>query len=236
MGAMWAILVCGIALLLVVWYWRRSGRPLGEFLGLGVVWVYGRLWKGCWSRGVLPLPTKGAAILVSNHTCSADAAFLTTWSDRVLSFLMAREYYDDIPFLRGLFDSIGCVLVKRDGEDVCTVRHGLRRLAEGRVLCIFPEGGLHYAGRDRVFRGKAGVALLALRSRAPVFPVFISGGPRHANVPRAWLHPSRAQLHAGPAIDLSAYYERRINRALLEEVATYIMHQVAALGPRPTAE
>jgi 1-acyl-sn-glycerol-3-phosphate acyltransferase len=195
-----------------------------------IVRLYGRLWHGCRSNGWLPLPVKGAAILYSNHTCSADGAFLQTWSRRGLHFLMAREYYDGLRFFQGIFDAMGCVLVRRKGSDPACIRTALRRLRAGGVLCIFPEGGLSGAGRNRFRRAKCGVALLALRSGAPVYPVLITGGPQHSNVPRAWLRPSRVRLHAGQPVDLSAYLNRPIGRPLLEEVTVYLMQQVAALG------
>src|SRR6202022_2482438 len=134
------------------------------------------------------LPATGPAILVANHTCSADPAFLTAGCRRVLSFMIAREDYN-IRLLRPLLDYIGCVPVARNGRDAAGVRNALRRLDRGCVLCIFPEGGLSNAGRKRVRSGKAGVALLALRSRAPVFPALISGGPQTSSIPRAWLLP-----------------------------------------------
>jgi 1-acyl-sn-glycerol-3-phosphate acyltransferase len=227
---MWAVILVGLALGVLLVKWRQSGQRLRPFLAMGLVRLYGRLWHGCRSNGWLPLPVKGAAILYSNHTCSADGAFLQTWSRRGLHFLMAREYYDGLPLVRGIFDAMGCVLVRREGCDPTSVRTALRRLHAGGVVCIFPEGGLSAAGRRRFRRAKCGVALLALRSGAPVYPVLITGGPQHNNVPRAWLRPSRVRLTSGPAVDLSAYLDRPIARPLLEEVAAYLMKQVAALG------
>ena len=133
------------------------------------------------------------------------------------------------PFCR-LFEHMACVPVSRRGRDISAARLALRRLSAGRILGIFPEGGLSNAGRRRVRRGKAGVAWLALHSRAPVIPALITGGPQMSQVLLAWLLPSRVRVTFGPPVDLSAYYDRALDRRLLEEVATHLMDRVAALG------
>jgi 1-acyl-sn-glycerol-3-phosphate acyltransferase len=230
---MWALAACALMAGVVLRRWRRSGRKLVDFLGLGCVYVYARLWHGCTYHGLPPVPVQGAAILIANHTCSADPAFLQAAFARPLSFLIAHEYYESLPRLRGLFEYIGSVPVVRDGRDVRAVRLALRRLSAGRLVCIFPEGGLSAAGRQRLRHGKGGAALLALRSRAPVIPAYISGGPQHSHVPRAWLLPSRVRVTFGPAVDLSAYDGRPINRRLIEEVTALLMSQIAALQPKP---
>jgi 1-acyl-sn-glycerol-3-phosphate acyltransferase len=231
---MWLLTTWSMVTAVSLYRWWRSGQTLAIFLGLGVVRAYTRLWHGYSSNGCPHLPVKGPAILLANHTCSADPAFLTTGCARPLSFLIAREFYL-LPMLRALFDYIHCVPVTRNGTDVLAVRTALRRLRDGRVLCIFPEGDLSNAGRPQPRPGKAGVALLALRSQAPVIPAWIEGGPQTWDVTTAWLRPSRRRVRVvfGPAVDLAAYYDRPINRKLLEEVTALLMGHVAALRHRP---
>jgi 1-acyl-sn-glycerol-3-phosphate acyltransferase len=226
---MWILPILVVALIALLLKWRRSGQRLHDFLGHGLVYVYARVWHRCSYRRPAPLPKSGPAILYSNHTCSADPAFLDGGSGRPLSFFLAREYYN-ISWLRWLFDYLGCVPVNRNGRDVAAVRQALRRLREGRVLCIFPEGGMSYAGRKRMGPGKVGIALLALRSRAPVFPARIRGGPQTSRILPAWLRPSGGtRVTFGPAVDLSAYQGRLINRKLLEEVTAFCMKRIVEL-------
>jgi 1-acyl-sn-glycerol-3-phosphate acyltransferase len=231
-----ALLACAVAGVFVAIRWRRSGLPLDYFLVLNAVRLYARLWHGMRMNRQAPLPAKGGAIVVANHTCSSDPSFLLAGCPRPVAFLYAREYSDDVPWLRPAFEATGAVPVRRDGRDVKAVRLALRRLREGHVLGVFPEGGLSGAGRGRIHRCRCGVALLALRSQAPVFPAFIDGGPQTSSVSRAWLYPSRVRVTFGSALDLSAYYHRRINRPLLEEVTAYVMGRVAELDPRKRNE
>jgi 1-acyl-sn-glycerol-3-phosphate acyltransferase len=216
--------------------WRSSGQSFGIFIVSLLVYVYARLWHRLAIDGPGSIPDHGPAIVVANHTCGADSAFLTAASPRPLSFLIADEY-GNIPLLRRLLEAIACVPVRRNGRDVTAVRLSLRRLQHGRAVCVFPEGGLSRAGRDVRPRGKAGVALLALRSGAPVVPALIRGGPQTDAVADAWLRPTRVRVTLGRPIDLSAYADRDVDRRLLDEVTSLLMHRILALsnGDAPTS-
>lgn len=218
----------GLVVVGVLWRWRRSGQSLVDFLGMGLVRWYARLWHGLRVSGPAPFRRGGPALVVANHTCSADPAFITAACVPPPGFMLAADYYGT-PGLRRLFDYIGCVPVHRRGHDVSGVRAALARLEEGRILGIFPEGSLSNAGRGGMRPGKAGAAYLALKSRAPVYPVWIAGGPQTCHLPPAWLKPSRVRVTFGPVIDLSEYYDRPYSRRLLEEVAQRIMDRIAGL-------
>src|SRR5262249_18073041 len=138
-------------------FWRRSGLPLIDFLLLGWARAYAALWHRCTFNRRAGLPARGPALLVANHSCSADPAFVASGSGRLLSFVLAREY-ERLPLFRHVFTYAGCVAVQRHGRDWVGLRQALRRLQEGRVVCIFPEGGLSFAGRPRAVRGRAGGA------------------------------------------------------------------------------
>jgi 1-acyl-sn-glycerol-3-phosphate acyltransferase len=227
---MWALLLCLTAAIVLLFRWWRSSWPFFAFLVYRVVSVYAKLWHRWSSNGPAPLPAKGSAILIANHTCSADPSFLTTGSPRILSFLIASEYYR-FRWLIGLFEYMRSIPVKRDGLDVTALRLSLRQLSEGRVLCIFPEGGLFNAGRTEPGPGKPGVALLALKSRAPVYPALIRGGHCTRDVLTAWFCPSPVPVRVtfGPPVDLSPYYDRPMDRQLLEEVTAFLMQSIMDL-------
>jgi 1-acyl-sn-glycerol-3-phosphate acyltransferase len=228
--SMWAWLMTLAAAAALLVSWRRSGLELPDFLAIAFFRAYGRLWHGCVLSQWAPLPDRGPVLLVANHSSSVDPCFLACATWRPISFVIAREYVR-LPVVGRFFVRHGYVPVQRNGHDVCGIRQCLRRLSEGRILCIFPEGGLSNAGRTQPARGKPGVALLALRSRAPVVPVRIAGGPQTADLAQAWMRPSRARITFGPVVDLSPYYNRPIKRKLLEEVTDLLMKRVDELRP-----
>jgi 1-acyl-sn-glycerol-3-phosphate acyltransferase len=237
MPTMWLFGVVGGFLAFQVWRWRHSGRPLGEAAALDLA----RLYVSLWHRGLMapsPLPVKGPALLVANHTCSADAAFLLAGSPRVFGFLASREHYHGHTLIRRLLDWFGCVPVTRNGRDGTAARAALRRLAAGAALCVFPEGNLSGVGRGRLRAAKHGAAYLALASRAPIYPAYIAGGPRTHRLVRSWLWPQgrAVRVHYGKPVDLSAYYDRPRDRKVLEEVTNLLMGAVLALGKAGTSD
>jgi 1-acyl-sn-glycerol-3-phosphate acyltransferase len=228
---MWAPALVALTAGLVWSLWRQSRRPLLEyFFFLGTRW-YTTFWFRLRSNVKPPFPPGGPGLLVSNHTCSADPASLLAGTRRIISFLVAREHFYMSRLIQGLLEWMHCVPVSRTGRDAVAARRALRRLQEGRLVGIFPEGNLRGVSTNRMRPCRAGVALLALRSRLPVYPVYIAGGPRTHKLVQSWLRISRSavRLYFGKPVDLSAYYGQPLNRKLLDDVTAYIMSHVAAL-------
>src|SRR5687767_12956537 len=86
--SMWVLAAAALTALVILIRWTQSGQKLIDYLGIGLVYLYARLWHRWSCNGPAPLPAQGPAILVSNHTCSSDPAFLTTGCKRVLSFML----------------------------------------------------------------------------------------------------------------------------------------------------
>jgi 1-acyl-sn-glycerol-3-phosphate acyltransferase len=200
------------------------------------MYLFARLWHGCRRIGPDPLPHTGPAIVFANHPTHADPAFLMASCRRWLCFLQAREYYD-VFLLRRLFAWVGCIPVARDGHDVTALRLALRRLQEGAVLAIFPAGHVTAERPNPFGEARAGIALLALHSRAPVFPAHITGTPPSGTVLGDWLWPSRhVHVTFGPAVNLSQFYGQPITRALLHRVTEFLMHHLdEGFSPRGQA-
>ena len=101
-------------------------------------------------------------------------------------------------------------------------------------VCLFPEGGLSGVAKNRMLHAKPGIAFLALVSKAPVYPVYISGGPRTEQLLNSWVRPTPQAVHVtfGRPIDLSAYYDRPRTRKLFEEVTGVIIDHVRHLRPQ----
>ncbi len=221
-------LTAGAALL--VWAdWASSGYRPRVYFAFRALWLFCKLWHGVRPRGRDPLPARGPAIVVANHTSAADPLFLQCATRRLISFLMAREYFDIKP-LRPVFRLTDTILVNRSGRDTVAVRATLRAIRAGRVVGIFPEGGITLR-RDALGPAKRGAAMLALLTRATVIPAFIDR-PVHTNkLTTSLLQPARARVFFGPAIDLGRFYGRIPDDALLDEVTHVMMDAIARLRP-----
>src|SRR5690349_25044565 len=121
-----------------------------------------------WAEGVENVPREGPAILASNHLSFADHFFAPLPLPRKVTFLAKAEYFTGRG-LKGLvskafFRGVGQIPVDRAGGAASerALATGLRVLAEGKLLGIYPEGTRTPDGR--LYRGKTGVARLALES------------------------------------------------------------------------
>lgn len=231
---MWAIAVV-VAATAAGWRdWRCSRQGFLEYVFLLVARLYARLWQRWSCRGAAPWPDTGPALIVSNHTCSCDPAFLLAAARRPISFVVSREHYNVSRPTRWILETLGCVPTSRKGRDWCSVRGILQSLRKGQVVCFFPEGNLSGVAKRRMRPWKHGAAYAALVSGAPVYPAYIAGGPRTHKLVRAWLRRSGRQVRVffGPAIDLSAYRKRKRDRRLLEEVTNVLRDRVCALRKR----
>jgi 1-acyl-sn-glycerol-3-phosphate acyltransferase len=80
-------------------------------------------------------------------------------------------------------------------------------------------------------QGKAGAALLAVRSGAPLIPVGIAGTHRIFPGRSRWPHPTRIVVRIGPAFSLPHVPDGRLDRVALTEGTDRIMREIDALLP-----
>lgn len=182
-----------------------------------------------------PFPQTGGALIIANHRSPIDPMMVWTNSHltgpkpkfRVISFLMAREYYDNRS-LNWMFRALQSIPVERGGNDTGPVREALRRLKQGQLVGVFPEGRINLG--DGLLDASPGIAWLALKANVPVFPVFIHGAPQGDRMVEPFLKLARVRVTYGDAIDLSAYQGRRTSQELLKQVTDLLMQRLAELG------
>lgn len=126
-------------------------------------------------RGLRNVPIKGPVIIASNHLSFSDSIFMPLVVPRKVTFLAKSEYFTS-PGPKGLlkkltFIALGQVPVDRSGgrRSEAALITGLKVLADGDCLGIYPEGTRSPDGR--LYKGRTGIARLAIESGAPVIPV-----------------------------------------------------------------
>jgi len=188
-----------------------------------------------WSRGRRNMPRRGPVILASNHLSFADHFFGPLPLPRKVQFLAKSEYFTGRG-IKGLltkafFGGVGQIPIDRSGgaASEAALRTGLRVLAEGKVLGIYPEGTRSPDGR--LYKGRTGVARLALESRAPVVPCAMIGTfeflPRDTFRPQMRIRPG---VVFGKPLEFSQYYGHETDRAALRAVTDEIMHAIHELS------
>jgi 1-acyl-sn-glycerol-3-phosphate acyltransferase len=126
-------------------------------------------------KGLRNVPASGPLIIASNHLSFSDSIFMPLVVPRKVTFLAKSEYFTS-PGPKGLlkkltFIALGQVPVDRSGgrRSEAALITGLQVLAEGKCLGIYPEGTRSPDGR--LYKGRTGIARLAIESGAPVVPV-----------------------------------------------------------------
>jgi 1-acyl-sn-glycerol-3-phosphate acyltransferase len=173
-----------------------------------------------------PIPHRGAGILVCNHTSSLDPVLLQAACPRVITWMMASEY--NVFGLRWFLNAIEPILVERSGRDTAATRAALRALKDGKLLGLFPEGRIEPS--HQLLEFQTGIALLARKSGAPVYPAYLDGSPRGKGMLEAMVYPQQATLAFGPPIHR---HDDDHGREGLEEDTARIRTAVAALAERP---
>jgi 1-acyl-sn-glycerol-3-phosphate acyltransferase len=172
------------------------------------------------------IPRSGAGIIVSNHTSSIDPAFIQTLCrTRLITWMMAKEYLE-IKSISWLFNMVGIIPVERSGQDLAPLRAALRALKAGRVLGIFPEGKISETGEMSPFQ--VGAALMSIKTKVPIYPIFLDGTQRNKGMVEAALVPNRATITFGPPL----YLTGGTSREELETATTTIKSAVEALRRR----
>jgi 1-acyl-sn-glycerol-3-phosphate acyltransferase len=187
-----------------------------------------------WAEGLENVPERGGAILASNHLSFADSIFLPLVMKRRLVFLGKAEYFSGKGAkgyaIRAFMEGVGTIPVHRGGGKAseAALRTGLQVLSNGDLLGIYPEGTRSPDGR--LYRGKTGVARLAIESGALVLPVAMIDTNLAQPIGKRVPNRHQTGVRVGPPLEFSAYAGRQEDRDALREVTDTIMAAIQDLS------
>ena len=208
---------------------RSPFKPVQSLL-LALNYVLSRvLWRAT-VEGTLTLPPGQGAVIVCNHRASLDPSFLYLATRRKIHWMVAKEFCDSV-FYGWFLRQTEAIPVGRNGMDITSTKQAIRLVQDGGLVGLFPEGRINESDQ-LLLSGRPGVALIALKTRSPVVPCYITGAPYQGTAISPLYTPAKTKLVVGPPIDLSAYYDRPIDRAVLEEVTKRLLSEIARLAGR----
>ncbi len=180
------------------------------------------------------IPTDGPAILASNHLSFSDSIFLPLVIPRRVTFLAKADYFTGKGVKGRLnkmfFAGVGQVPIDRSGgaASEAALNTAKRILAEGNLLGLYPEGTRSPDGR--LYRGKTGVARMALEAGVPVIPVAMINTdvvqPTGKVIPRL----GRVGIKVGKPLDFSRYQGMEGDRFVLRSITDEIMYELMLLS------
>ncbi|MFF1254539.1 lysophospholipid acyltransferase family protein [Pseudarthrobacter sp. NPDC058329] len=205
-------------------------------------WVMKRIFLGPvlkllfrpWVKGLDNIPAAGAAIIASNHLSFSDSIFMPLMVRRPVVFLAKSEYFTGTGIkgrLTAMFFRLTNQLpMDRSGgaASEASLSAGMDVLSHGGLLGIYPEGTR--SPDSRLYRGKVGVARLALNAGVPVVPVAMIGTDKVQPIGKRLPNIRRIGMIFGEPMDFSRYHDQAEDRLVQRQVTDEIMFELMRLS------
>jgi 1-acyl-sn-glycerol-3-phosphate acyltransferase len=208
-----------------VFYWLLKWIFLGPLL---------KLIFRPYAEGTENVPEEGGAILASNHLSYSDWLFMPLVIPRRVTFVAKAEYFTT-PGLKGwlqktFFAGAGQVPIDRASGSAAAgaIATGLRILERGDLFGIYPEGTR--SGDGRLYRGRTGVARMALEAKVPVIPVAVVGTNIVAPPGKVYGRYARPHVKFGKPLDFSRYEGLEEDRFVLRSITDEVMYEIMELS------
>jgi 1-acyl-sn-glycerol-3-phosphate acyltransferase len=210
--------------------------------GRGIYWVLKNVLLGPPVRrvfrpvaeGVENVPATGPAILASNHLSYADWVFMPIVLDRRVTFVAKSDYFTGAGIKgwtqKRFFAGTGQVPIDRSGGRASqgALLAGLKVLRRGELFGIYPEGTRSHDGR--LYKGRTGVARLALEAEVPVIPTAVIGTDVIAPPGKIVSRIVSPTVKFGEPLDFSRYAGMSEDRFILRSVTDEIMYAIMELS------
>jgi 1-acyl-sn-glycerol-3-phosphate acyltransferase len=188
-------------------------------------------------EGLENVPRKGPAIIAANHLSFLDSFFIPLMiKRRKVTYLAKADYFNSWK-TAWFFRMVGQIPIERDDKSQAreALRAGVDVLKAGNLLGIYPEGTRSADGR--LYRGRTGVARLALAAHVPVVPCGLIGTqevmPKNAKLPR--LRHVTIVVSFGKPLDFSSLAGKERDRNVLRSVTDDVMDAIVGLSSQERA-
>lgn len=185
------------------------------------------------------VPLDGPFVLASNHLSFADSVVIPLTSPRKVSFLAKEDYFTGTGVKGYLskqwFTAVDAIPVNRDDARAAqqSLDQQLDRLRDGSGVGIYPEGTRSRDGR--LYRGKTGVAWLALTAGCPVVPVALTGTDKLWPVDRKLPRRVKFRVEFGTPIDFTGRFDGIPAGRARREATDEIMAAIQAMSGQEAA-
>lgn len=176
------------------------------------------------------VPGDGPALLVANHTAGVDPLLIQCSMIRIVRWMMAKDMM--VGALGWVWRAWQIIPVDTQNSDTKSVREAVRRLKDGEVVGIFPEGGLN-RGEELTNEFRAGVGLIASRADVPIVPIYITGTPRVQTAFQSLLRFGHAVVVYGRPVTVSELLADHVEGSRHEHIANALRRRIEAMSERP---
>lgn len=185
-------------------------------LGAMIIRSIFRINGGLEVKGIENIPMEGGVIVASNHISYLDPPLLGAIIPRKATFMARKGLFDiRIPLVRWFIHHYAFP-VDREKTLPSTIKEALRRLKNGELLVIFPEGRRSETGG--LLEGKKGIGLIVSRSRVAVVPTLIQGTDKALPVGGRWLKKAKISV----IFDRPLYFSENNYELITKKIMTHI--------------
>ncbi|PKV84394.1 1-acyl-sn-glycerol-3-phosphate acyltransferase [Streptomyces sp. TLI_146] len=185
-------------------------------------------------EGLEHIPDEGPAIVAGNHLSFSDHFLMPVMLKRRITFLAKQEYFTG-PGIKGrltaaFFRAVGQIPVDRSGKEAgqAAIREGLGVLRRNELLGIYPEGTRSHDGK--LYKGKVGVAVMALKAQVPVIPCAMVGTFEIQPPGQVMPKIRRVTIRFGEPLDFSRYTGMENEKAVLRAATDELMYKILELS------
>ena len=170
----------------------------------------------CWLPLSILHPTKivgkenlpeGKGILSSNHRSNWDIVLWLLHTKRRNKILAKKELFQKKLFGKFL-RYLGGIEIDRSGNDIGAIKNCIKALKDDNLLFIFPEGTRLHDEAEILGEIKSGMALIAIKTKTPIVPIWIERKPKLFRVSRYFI---------GQPFELAQFYDQKLDEQALEQ-------------------
>ena len=185
-------------------------------------------------EGLEHVPREGGLLIASNHLSFVDSVVIPIVAPRKVVFLAKAEYFDK-PLGRAWFGGLGMVPVDRDDTKaaMASLDIALDVLRKGEAFGIYPEGTRSRDGR--LYRGRTGVAELALTAGVPVVPVGLQGTQHIQPIGTRFPRRAKVTVRFGKPLDFTGHFSGIPRGRARREATDEIMRTIQELSGQEEA-
>ena len=174
--------------------WRDFEHRLDYSALRHLAGIYARAFHRLHVHTPCPIPRRGPALIAANHTAGLDPVMVQATCPRPIAWIMTRDFYDRRG-LRWFFEWTQMIRIDQEGRDAGAWRAAMRHLKAGHVVGVFPEGRIEREGKLLPFQ--TGIALLARRGAADIYPVYLDGPQRNVPMFQTFVHAQHPSIAWG---------------------------------------
>ena len=162
---------------------------------------------------------RGKAIFTANHRSNMDPVLVYLKSYRRLRFVSKKELFKK-KFPSWYLKQLGCIPIDRQNTDITATKEILKTLKDNKTVGIFPQGT---RTQDEDMEIKSGVCMFAIKSKAPIVPIYIK------KKPKLFIFNT---IYVGEPFELDKFYDQKLTKEVLEEASKIVVEKFEELKTR----